>query len=157
MPSIPSSDFLHPNRHLIRRRTSPRDQFRPAGIALVPERQAPLAQEILVVQAQFFKTRPRNICKLEFGLFRRTARLASLCDVLHSAPCGLDHLTMSSTSFLHVSVAEADRDVVHELSNLKALQLAIAAVLGDKRGRGSHGSPKNILRRCYLPFVPNCS
>ena len=53
--------FPHPMRHFIGSGAPAVDQFLPAGIVTVPDRQAALAQEILVVEPQFFQAGPRHV------------------------------------------------------------------------------------------------
>lgn len=127
-----SSNFLHPRGNFVSSGRPPGDKFCTARIAFVPYRQPPLSQKILIVQPQFFETRPRHIRKLQFGLLGSSAGLAALGDVLHPAPRCLNHLVMGPAATFDVAVAETHRDVIHQLCDLEALQLAIAAVFGNQ-------------------------
>ena len=87
--SIPSTlstlvHLAHPLRHVIGRGAAAVDQFLPAGVVTIPDRQAVLAQEILEVQPQFFQAGPRHVGEFDFGFLRRSRGLAPFRDVLHS-------------------------------------------------------------------------
>ena len=115
------------------------DQLRAARVGAGPLRQAALPQEILVVAPQFLQARPADVRQFQFHLLRRSGGLASLGDVLNSGARGLCHLVVSAALAVNITVAETDRHIVDQLRNLKAFQLAIAAVFGDERLRtGDH-------------------
>lgn len=128
---LPFLLFFHPGANILKRRTAIHLEAQKRRMVRLPQRQPTLPQKILIIQAQLFKTRPRHVRKLQLRLFRGPARLAALGDVLHPAPRRLNHLVMSPAAFLDIAVAETNRDVVHQLRNLEALQLAVTAVFGN--------------------------
>jgi len=101
-----------------------------------PQRQPALPQEVLIIQTQFLKTGASHIGELEFGFLRRAAGLASLGDILHPGTRGLYHLIMCSAALLNVTITEAHRHVIDQLSDLKTFQAPIPAVCRDQTRPG---------------------
>ena len=101
--------FPHPGRHFIGRGAAAVNQVLPAGIVTIPDRQAALAQEILVVEPQLFQAAPRHIGEFEFGLFRGPRGLTPFRDILHTRPRRLHHLVVGTAALSDVAVAKPDR------------------------------------------------
>ena len=143
-PSVsvcPSRLFRHPRPHLIRVAQRRRHQFRRRGSVRSHSCSPSLPQIILIIQPQLLQTRPRHIRQLHLHLLRRAAGLTPLRDVLDAAARGLHHLIVRPAARIDVPVAEPHRDVVDQLRHLEALQVPVAAVLGDEGFRFGHGSP----------------
>jgi hypothetical protein len=130
--------FLHPPRHVISGGASAVDQLLPARIFAFPKRKTALAQEILVIQAQFFHARPRHIGQLDFGFLRGAGSLAALGDVLDTRPRRLHHLIVCAAAMVDIALAETNRHVKNQLRDLKTLQISVAAMLLDQGFVGRH-------------------
>jgi hypothetical protein len=72
-----------------------------------------MMQEILAIEAQLFKTGPRNIGELKFGLFRGARRLAPFGNVLDARPRRLNHLIMGAAALVNVSVTKSHRYIIN--------------------------------------------
>ena len=90
--------------------------------------EAALAEEILVVEAQFLERGAGDVGEFELGLLRGATGLAALGNVLHAAAGGLHHLVVGAAARWDVAVAELGREIVAELRELEALQVTVAAV-----------------------------
>jgi hypothetical protein len=110
------------------RSAPPRYQRSAARIIVGPSGKGALPKKILIIQAEFFQARARDVRELELHLFRSSARFASFGNVLHAAPGGLHHLVMGAAARIDVSITKAHRHIVAKLSDLEALQLTIAAM-----------------------------
>ena len=152
-PSCPFSPFgpfspscpprTHPSRtsrtpcgNLVGGGAPARHQFLTARVVRLPQRPAALAQEVLVVQAQFLQAGSCDVGQLQFRLLRCPAGLAALGDVLHAASGGLHHLVVRAAARSDVVRTEAHRDVVAQLRHLETLQLPVSAMGGNERLRG---------------------
>ncbi len=124
--------FSRPLRYCVGGGAAPGYQICAARVFALPQREATLAQKIFVIQLQFFQAGAGHIGEFQFGLFRSACCLTSLCDVLHSTAGRLHHLVMRATALANVAITKAHSDVIHQLRDLKTLQLAVAAMLWDQ-------------------------
>src|SRR5436309_7467087 len=141
--------FFYPLCNTVRRVAAARNQAITAGIFAVPQRQAALAKKIFIVQTKLFQAGTGYIRQFELSLFGGTCRLAAFSYVLHSTAGRLHHLVVSSAALLNIAVTETHSHVIDQLCHLKALELAVTAVLGDEgfvRGHQFVTSWKTIAR-----------
>lgn len=79
-----------------------------------------MPQKIFIIEFQLLQTRPSDIGQLQFHFARRSARFAAFGNILHAAARRLNHLVMSPAALWNIAVAEAHRNVVNKLRDLKA-------------------------------------
>lgn len=99
-----------------------------AGVVVGPEREFALAEEVLVVEAEFFEAGACDIGELEFRLLGGAAGLTAFGNVLDTTAGCLYHLVVSAAEFADKLLAEADGKIEGQLGNLKTFQFAVAAV-----------------------------
>jgi len=145
---------LHPLRRVVGGLGAQIYQFLPKGVVSLPLFQPPLAQEVLVVELQLFQAGAGDACQLEFELLGGSAGLAALGDVLDAGAGGLDHLVVGAAALVDVAIAEADGYVVDELGHLEALEVPVAAVLGDQRFHHINPSTDTSLECAFLEVDP---
>ncbi len=85
-----------------------------------------MAQEVLIVEAEFLQTGPSDIGELDLHFLRGAAGLAAFGDILYAAPGCLHHLVMSTAIAADVGVAESDGDIIAQLCDLKGFQVFVS-------------------------------
>ena len=103
-------------------------------LALAPQRQSALAQEVFEVEQKFFQAGARDAYELQLEFLRSARGLAALGNILTSAARGLNHLIVSSRALVDEPIAKLYRRIVDELGLLEGLQLAIAAMRRNEVG-----------------------
>ena len=146
MPSMPSMPlpvrlgcFHDPGGYFVCCLAASCDEGFAAGVVGGPEREAAVAEEVFVVEAEFFQAGAGDLGEFEFCFFGCGAGRATFGDVLDAAAGGLDHLVMGAAAWVDVAVAEADGDVVDELGELEGFEVSVATVWWEEGIIGHEG------------------
>jgi hypothetical protein len=121
-------DFPDPGGYLVGGCAAPCYQGGPPRVADRPLGKIALAQEVLIVQKQFFETCPGHAGQLEFGFSGSAAGFAAFGDILHSAARRLHHLVTGAASERNETVAKPNCHIEAQPRQLKCLEPPVSAM-----------------------------
>lgn len=95
----------------------------------------PGAEVVLIVEKQFFQTRPGDIGQIQLHLGGGGGSLAAFGDVLLPRAGGLDHLVDGAVTALEEFFAEAEGEVVDDFGFLVGEEFLVISTGGKEAGR----------------------